>query len=726
MTEITKMQGTTEILGASLLALACAATGCNGDAGETADASATKGSESATEGESESASATEGTESDTWPGTTAAESETGDSGEPPPPSDVDELCDAGDEAWVKRAIPLIQGRKPEGIREVRLLVAMIEQIDAGGGDGREVVARGLASGDLYVHRWYDFFFEQLRINRIEVKANFGCYGQQTAAGQSGDLAAFIRDNDATADFGTTFTFADVLESALRLDDITPAYRSDLFARMARPLTGANVTQTELEIVRRANYGEIFETAYLGRRIGCLECHNSVESVTYSPDPETNHHWAIPGKFEEAIYGDSKGRPEAELYAAFRWAGFVTDNGGVRPWGMSGACGRFDGGHVGDLLGDAGYLGGDLPQAPQLFDIDPKFRQGLQAIADMGLVLGPEMAVDADQALGFLLAANIANRTWQEIMGYPLTLAHSFPRNDKQREILQELAELFVAERYSVRELVVAIATHPYFNQAAPDVCGVTSAYHLQPVWEPFSITSTDPNVRLNSVGDRVQRYSAWVLVDSVARAMWWPLPQRLGDDKPMQSYGFLRDQGIFVKDALPGFNGVDFSSMLSWEQQLAGGNNPYFGGECTGPLGQACSGFEWIELMLNDGAMAGLTIRDAVVAIKDRLITEPELYSEAEEGVIEQLMGLSLDLKITDADSAKVEEGMRRYAGLLLNTPQFMLSGVPSRDQDPAWDPKIAVAGTTTGELCQVLAPALLGDAWGWTCGDSGVTVTKK
>ncbi|MEZ4450802.1 MAG: hypothetical protein R3B09_15080 [Nannocystaceae bacterium] len=703
------------------LTLACAAAGCHGDGGEVGDTSATKGT---SDGGTESDSGTGTT--DEWPETTAAETETGDSGEPPPPTDVEELCDAGDEAWVKRAVPLIQGRRPEGMREVRLLVAMIEQIDAAGGDGREVVARGLASGDLYLQRWYDFFFEQLRINRIEVKANASCYGDQTGAAASSDLAAFIRDNDASADFGTTFTFADVLESSLRLDDITPAYRADMFARMARPLTGANVTETELEIVRRANYGEIFETAYLGRRVGCLECHNSEESVTYSPDPATNHFWAIPGKFEAAIYGASKGRPEAEIYAAFRWSGFVSDQGGGRAWGMSGACGRFVNGHSGDLLGDAGYLGGDLPSAPQLFDVDPKFRQGLQEIAEMGLVVGGDQSVDPDQALAFLLAANVTNRVWQAMMGYPLTLAHNFPRNAKQEEILQELAELFVAERYSVRELVTAIATHPYFNQASPDVCGSTSAYHLQPVWEPFSITSADPNIRLNSVGDRIQRYSAWVLVDSAARAMWWALPQRLGNDKPMQSYGFLRDLGIFVKDALPGFNGVDFGSMLTWEQQLAAGNNPYFGGECTGPLGGACSSFEWIELMLNDGAMQGLLIRDAVVAIKDRLITEPELYSEAEEDVIEALMGLSLDLKITDADSGQLEAAARRYAGLLLNTPQFMLAGVPSRDQDPAADPKIAVAGTTTGELCQVLAPALLGDAWGWSCGDQGITVTKK
>ena len=707
---------------AGALGLGLGLGGCNGD---EPMASATEGTSQST---SEGGSDTEGgTDTDTSDTTNESETSGGSSGgpgvEPPPPGDAEELCDAGDEAWVKRAIPLIQGRKPEGMREVRLLVSMIEQIDAAGGDGREIVARGLASGDRYIERWYDFFFEQLRINRIEVKANFGCYGIRSGAADSGDLAAYIRDNGpADGPFGQSFSLRDVLESSLRLDDITPAYRADLFARMAKPLTGANVTQTELEIVRRANYGEIFESAYLGRRIGCLECHNSEDSVTYNPDPEQNHFWAITGNFERAIYGDPKGRPEAELFAAFRWAGFVGD-GGVRPWGMSSACGTFYDAHNGDLLGDAGYLGGDLPSAPQLFDVDPLYKDGLTSLADMGLVLGGDNAVEADQAAAFLLAANITNNMWKEVMGYPLTLAHSFPRNGKQQEILQELTELFVAERYSPRELLVAIATHPYFNQDAPDACGATSAYNLQPIWEPFSVTNGDPTARLNSLGDRIQRYSAWVLIDSAAQAMWWDRPQRLSDGGVPSAYGFLRDQGIFIKDALPGFNGVDFNSMLSWEDRLGAGESPNLNGACTGPLGGACADYEWIELMLVEGAGSGATVRDAVIAIKDRLITEPTIRSAAEEEVIVGLVGVPLDTPIAEANSGELEAGARRYAGLLLNTPQFMLAGLPSRDQAPAADPKIAVAGTDTLSLCQALAPAILDGWYGYTCEAGGIKV---
>lgn len=482
-------------------------------------------------------------------------------------------------------------------------------------------------------------------------------------------------------------------------------------------------------LRSAPYAYIlypgFGTAYLGRRMACLECHNSEDSVTYSPDPAQNHHWAIPGKFEAALFGDAKGRPEAEVFAAFRWGGFVTDFG-ARPWGMSGACGAFNQNRGGDLLGDAGYLGGALPQDPYLFDLDPKYRAGLQSLAAEGLVLGKDMEVAPDQALAFLLAANIANNVWREAMGYPLTLANAFPRNAKQREILQELTEGFVAERYSVRELVTAVALHPYFNQDAPDACGAATPYHLEPVFEPFSRTATDPNVRGNSVGDRVQRHSAWVLVDSAARAMWWDLPARLADG-PFKDGAFLRDQGAFLKDALPGFNGVDFASLLGWEAKLAGGQDPGFSGACTGPLGGGCAPYEWIEEMLVAGAGLGdATIGDLAAAIKDRLITEPTIDPGAEADAIAGVFGFTVDQKMNGLDTGLLEAGARRFAGLLLNTPQFMLAGVPSRDQDPAAGPRIVVPGTDTLALCNALAPAILGDAWGYACGPDGITVTKK
>lgn len=648
--------------------------------------------------------------------------------EPPPAGEGDESCDAGDQAFVKRVVPLLQGRRPEGMREVLLLTSMIQQLGALGKDGRAVVARGLASGDLYVARWKNFLWESLRVNRIEVKANLGCYSASTPAGDDAELAAFIRDNDALGtDFGTGFTMSDVMESALRLDDLSPIYRADMFARMAQPLQGANISQEEFEVNARSNFGEIFEAAYLGRRTGCLECHTSVESVTYSPDPAENHFWAIAGDFEGAIYGDPKGRPEEELFAIFRWTGFVDRKSGPsRPWGMAPACGRFIPERTGDILGVPAYLGGDLPAGQHLYDVDPLFKSGFDALAKDGLAVGDDLSVPPDQALAFLTATTISNGVWRELLGYPLTLAHSFPRNEAQRQILSDLTDAFVSERFSLRSLLTEVVTHPSFNQDAPDRCGTSTPYFLPPVFDPYSVTSGDPNQRGNGVGDRVQRYSAWVLVESAMRAMWWDLPIRqAGYDDPYPGLDFLRDQGVFLKDAISGFNGVDLSGLLSWENHLGGGAQKGLGGDCTGPLGQPCAEYEWIELMLFEGSKTpGVTVRDIAAAIKDRLIAEPTLGGPAEVAAIEALMGMKLDQPMNDVDTLDLEIAARRFAGMLLSTPQFMLSGVPSRDQDPAAVPSFAAPGTDTLSLCQALAPQILGDAFTWKCSAEGVEIT--
>lgn len=669
-----------------------------------------------------------GSDTDPAPTTGPSTGEPEDPGaEPPPAGESDEDCDAGDEAFVKRIVPLLQGRKPEGMREVRLLVSAIQQLDAQGKDGRAIVARGLASGDLYLSRWRTFFWEQLKINRIEVKSNPGCYLMKAGPGDDVALAEFIRDNEALGtSFGQPFTMADVMESSLRLDDLSPMYRADMFARMARPLSGANITQEEFEVNARSNYGEIFEGSYLGRRSGCLECHTSVESVTYNPDPKFNHHWAITGDFEGALLGDPKGRPEEELFAVFRWTGFVSQEGTARPWGMASACGRFDPGRDGDLLGIPGYLGGDLPSGQHLFDLDPLFKSGFQSLTDGGLVVAGDLSVAPDQALAYMTAANIANAVWKEALGYPLTLAHSFPRNEKQREILQGLTDAMIAEGFSLRALLTEVVTHPYFNQDAPDLCGVASPYFLEPVFDPYSVTAADPNQRGNGVGDRVQRYSAWVLIESAMRAMWWELPiQQIGPQEwDYPGLSFLRDQGIFLKDAISGFNGVDFNGLLSWENRLATGNKQSLQGQCTGPLGQPCAQYEWIELMLVEASKTpGTTIRHVAAAIKDRLITEPVIDGPAEEAAIEGVFGVPLDTPMNDVDTLTLENGARRFAGVLLSTPQFMLAGVPSRDQDPAAIPAFAAPGTDTQSLCDYLAPQILGDQVTWSCSADGLKI---
>lgn len=719
-----------------------------------------------------------------------------DGGEPPPPEA--ELCDAGDEAWVKRAIPFIQGRKPESIREVRLLVSAIEQLEEAGLDGRRLVARALAHGDVYLDRWRNYYYEQLRIHRRGDQRNSECYADLTALAGGPELAEAIRNSRADdAPTYQNFTMADVVLSSLRLDDITPAYSADLFARMGASITGGNVTREELEVTNRAYYGKLFEAQYLGRTTECLQCHTTGWSTTDFSDEAADRHWPVyeGNYFELAAYGDfdmEHPLDEPDVHAIFRLAGFVdyswcgTGNlacnpgaaVGVQPYGLDFNCGlyrtdAYDDPFVG-LDDEVSYFAGPFPEGPlaNLFDLEPRLRAGLDALASSGVQANDGTLDDPNVGLAFLFAMNQANEMWKEGMGYSLTVANRFPRNPAQRDVLAGITEAFFNSNYSVRTLVTEVAVHPYFNQAPPDSCGASTPYHLPAIFDPFTKSATDPQERGNGVGDMLHRYSGWVLLQSAMRSMWWDLPEQFGPttayaflvgyvaDNPLappnanphypvgqqgayalcgagffepctdapNNYDFMRDLGIYINSSEGGFNGVDFNGLLHWEQELGSGLDPQMGGPCTGPLGQGCAADDFASELV-DAALAqpGTLMWDVAVALKDRLIAEPEIYSDAEIGVIEGIMGASLDDTVADVGQAAALTGVRRYAGVLLNTPQFMLDGVVSSPQDPAGDPVIVVPGTSTQQLCEYFA-SLAGEEASWSdlsvgCSGDGISI---
>jgi hypothetical protein len=726
----------------------------------------------------------------------------GDDGNEPPPPEA-ELCDAGDEAWVKRAIPFIQGRKPESIREVRVLVSAIEQLDAAGEPGRRRVAEALAQGDLYLDRWRNYYYTQLRVHRRGDQRNPECYADLTAASQDGDVADAIRSSRAEdpPDF-QNYTMGDVVLSSLRLDDISPAYSADLFARMGTPITGGNVTREEIETTNRAYYGSLFLTQTLGRKVECMQCHTTGWSTTDSVVENLDRHWPVyeGNYFELATFGEfdmENPLQEAEVDSLFRHAGFVdyswcNQNNtncnpaqavGVQAWGLDFNCGLFRTDAYQDPvidLDEVPYMAGEFPEgsAANLFDFEPRFRQGLETLASSG-VSADDMGTLDDPTVGlaFLFAMNQANEMWKEGMGYSLTVANRFPRNAAQRDTLQALTEAFFNSHYSVRTLVTEVAVHPYFNQAPPDACGASSAYHMPAIFDPFTKAATDPQEQGNGVGDMLHRYSAWVLLQSAMRSMWWDLPQQFGNstayaflapyitntpentasvvpfsylnphfaagnpgsyglcgagyfapctDAPL-NYELMRDLGIFINTSEGGFNGVDFNGLLFWEAELASGLDPQLQGACTGPLGQDCANADFATALVEAALDADATMGDLAAAIKDRLITEPELGSDAEREHIEAIMGASLDEAVADVGQGDAVTAVRRYAGVLLNTPQFMLDGIVSAPQDPAADPVVTVPGTSTGELCAYFQQ-LTSQAASWSghtvsCSDGGITV---
>lgn len=229
----------------------------------------------------------------------------------PPP-----LGDAGDEAFVRRAVPLLYGRNPASIREVDAMVQLVAQSD------RATLIRTMAKSPDYVDRWAEFVMDSLFVNRTGERGNAACYGIRRLDYDDDQLARFLRDNgprdgsyaETDEDYEGAWSMADLFRSSLWLDDLTPIYRANLFAVMAKdiPLQGVDAAM----LVRQNLWG-LFEQTYLGRQMACMGCHNSKDAVTDNADPELDRHWPIPGYSEKAVFGDHQGRDVEDMLTLFR-------------------------------------------------------------------------------------------------------------------------------------------------------------------------------------------------------------------------------------------------------------------------------------------------------------------------------------------------------------------------------------------------------------------------
>ncbi len=640
-------------------------------------------------------------------------------------------CSGTDEAFVRNASLAVLGRRPLSQDEIGVYVGLMDGVRrqappfGGRPDAREVVVRAMARRPEYVDRWSQVVMDALRVQRINDQSMQSCYGAGTRSDDDGALAAVVRDNPpSSGGDGAAFTMRDLLRSAIRLDDLTPVLRAHLFAMLSRPIPAANVPRVQAELARRDDFGNMFDAAYLHRDIVCLGCHNSEGSVTFSPDPELNRHWAIPGLVEASLYGQSNGIDPARAHAVFRYDGFVVDpfgggGGGERPWGWAGGCGEFTaGGLETDPAGVEARFGEITGATPTVYDLEAMLRRGVDTLAQDGLSVGPEGEVlDADTALAWLVAASLSETVWREVIGSPLTIANYFPRNQATRDLLWRLTARVAASHFSLEDLLVEVVTSPYFNPAPPVVgCGGTP-YSLANVYNPWVIAEADPAMRWNSAADGVHPLSARTLWTAAYGALEWrtasyayvdfpevPVEvffclqggfscsqieaycQTTGDCCTAVDYcrdpsleaaaneeqAFQRGVGAFLKNGERGFAGLDFQARLVWEERF---------GACENPGAEP----DFIDVVVGRAlarSKSGATLRDLVEAIKDRIIGEPGIEEAVERAPIEALFGASLDAPVEGI--VDLDGGARRFCGVLIASPQFVLGGLPLGDRNPA------------------------------------------
>ncbi len=740
--------------------------------------------------------------------------------------------DAGAELFVRRLTPLMWGRHPLGIHEVDVLVQAL------GTTSRADFIRRMARSPEYNRHWETVLEDALFVNRIGDRANTRCFTRQGEDVEDGsdlvfdprqppmspEVAAWIRDHAPDdPDPPPIWTMSELVRSALSLDDLSPVYRANLFAQLARDRAPLN--DDENRDLRRNLSGVAMQT-YLNRNADCMPCHNGEWSVTGDDDPALDRTWEVPGLFERALFGVSEGLGVDAWSGLLRRDGVLTgfeeqvglgffdgcaqrdepgcdgcvceasvcadrpqcctdawdgacanlcdqynvaqgssgicvpgvppgfegctavanlpgcggcaceeavcaviplccerswhqgcaelceqtgscqappepapeDVPGTKPWGMHYRCGTFEAEPGPDPLGQNTVLGSDLGADASVWDAEALLHSGVDSLRT-GLELADDGSVAADQAFAWLLAMGAVDVAWEEAFGGRLTVAHAFPRNREQRDELRRLTEAFLADGFSLRELLVGIATSPWFNPKAP-VDEEQTARAMPPIFDPWVVDGQgDADLARNGVGEQIGRWPGRVLDTKLARALnWAPLPDFPGASSS-DEYRVYEDLGLFLKDSSQGFDGTDVQFLAAWEAYMTG---------CEMDLWEVILNPEDHEEEDEDDWIDGLVeqagdrpMEDLVSALKDRLLADPDLSDPEERALLEALMDRPLDAP-ADAD---VAARLRRVCGAWLASPQFLLRGLPV--ERLGVEPGFVVSGTSFRAQCELIGGLL-------------------
>jgi hypothetical protein len=458
--------------------------------------------------------------------------------------------------------------------------------------------------------------------------------------------------------------ADVTRGSIQLDDLTPLWRAQLFAQFARPLVDPNISAEELEYARATRYGIDFSELTLDRNLTCLTCHNSSWSVTDAPDSGQDRSWPVPAALERALFGHDDGVPVDQVYGLFRHADRV-DDAAISPWGLAPECGQVASRRlVARRPAQTSFtLVEDLGRTGSVWDVETLFWEAVEGQRGQALAIGEDREVTGRAALAFLWGTSVVNRTWEQAFGARLTLPHGLPRNQGQRDRLWALTDGFLEDGYSLRELVVAVASDPLFNAGDP---------------------ATD-----------FQLLSA--------------LEQAWGSCSPPASPG--QWDGLVSTPGLAGCTGCTcepevcaedtYCCEVQWDDHCAGAcEYSSLGGESaeTAP--------DFIARLV---AQVG-TFDEAVAALRDRLLGDPTLPDD-EAAAVRALTGIEPDTPLAPDH----EQALRLICGSWLVSPEVLLSMLPAAggesDEAPRLDLDVA-------EDCERVDRALAGADAAVTCAE--------
>ncbi len=436
---------------------------------------------------------------------------------------------------------------------------------------------------------------------------------------------------------------------------------------------------------------------------CIDCHGGSASLYFT----TGSDWAC----------DLIGVPSSQQPAKYR----------VNPGDAGGSY------LIQKLKGSAGINGSQMPlganalSAGQITQVEAWINSmpslGACGACETLPCNEPRRYVDGREAFAFLTAATAVNKTWAGVFGVALTIANYFPRNGSQRNALWNLTEYrFIPNDWSLRDVLARILTSTLFNRRAPRDSTLSNAYVVPTVYDPWIVA--DPRVppvsepgydpldhrenHFNAVGESVHRYSARSLLYSIHKALDWPAPMRFPTGSAYPDAPLMKAIGQYFTDSEPGFAGVDLQGLLAWES---------IHGACMKPTGVA---EDWIDRLMDaiaafDPASPGgpLTVQDVIVVMRDWLLghggvetISPVDLTGTEAKALESHFGMTLDKPVSSVTN--LEDKLRGFCGVLVETPQFMLAGLAPIGLGPK--PRLRICNETPctyQEMCGALHPAI-------------------
>lgn len=174
--------------------------------------------------------------------------------------------DAGDVAFVQRAIPAVLGRKARGAYEIEALA----NIASDPAYGREAVINILMKQPEHQDYWTWVLADALRMRRTDnLRQDADCWAQgQLDDSELEALGIHLQDASIDDAFSSTWNLNDALRASVVVDDLSVAWRAYLPALTAPMVSGD-----------KSKVADQFRKVYLGRDIGCIACHSSAYGTT---------------------------------------------------------------------------------------------------------------------------------------------------------------------------------------------------------------------------------------------------------------------------------------------------------------------------------------------------------------------------------------------------------------------------------------------------------------